>query len=403
MTTPLHGVGRQFKLIFQMEIWPGPYNAAVVKWYNTSLPLNASDLQKQRACVPSSILGCRTSILYNYRGLVIMIDIPEGIDISAYTKNFENLSHEDLLTLAGLLSVQIENFRSIISTIKPSPGDIPELPGVEVYGVSLPCYKNEFGGDHIIYIDFKKRFDLEKRALETTNNPYFSEYGKQQILKNLEINKNRIGLFLADVEGHDETDATVATSLHQTILMGLGYELTLFGEATTGLFEKGNTRLFSSSGFFKKTTFIYLEYFADGTYKIVNSAHPFPAVFSNEYNRFVKTGMEIMESCIPMGMEPSANDPDAKKLVSVLGYKPEYKINEQHLIGSGDILLLYTDGLSDHQNEAGQRYFPERVETLLKSVKTESATDIALAIKKDLLEFNEKLKDDTSYIVLKKL
>ena len=39
---------------------------------------------------------------------------------------------------------------------------IPELKGIDIYGETIPL-DGLIGGDHIIYVDFKKRYDLEAR------------------------------------------------------------------------------------------------------------------------------------------------------------------------------------------------------------------------------------------------
>ena len=52
----------------------------------------------------------------------------------------------------------------------------------------------------------------------------------------------------------------------------------------------------------------------------------------------------------------------------MLGFKKKYEINEWMLRGTGDILLLYTDGLADHRR-GEEDYFPGRLEAVLRRVK----------------------------------
>ena len=59
---------------------------------------------------------------------------------------------------------------------------------------------------------------------------------------------------------------------------------------------------------------------------------------------------------------PSSQDIDLRATETTpLGYNESYTANEISLMGSGDILVLYTDGLSEHSN-GEQYYFPARLE-----------------------------------------
>ena len=60
------------------------------------------------------------------------------------------------------LTKELRNFEEIARGIVPRPGSIPELKGIEVYGKTLPL-NGIVGGDHLIYVDFKKRHDLDAR------------------------------------------------------------------------------------------------------------------------------------------------------------------------------------------------------------------------------------------------
>jgi len=57
---------------------------------------------------------------------------------------------------------EFENFEEIARGVMPRPGSIPSLAGVEVYGDTISL-NGIVGGDHLIYVDFNKRHDLEAR------------------------------------------------------------------------------------------------------------------------------------------------------------------------------------------------------------------------------------------------
>jgi serine phosphatase RsbU (regulator of sigma subunit) len=288
---------------------------------------------------------------------------------------------------------ELDNFQDIVRYLKPEPGDLPELRGIDVYGESFPV-NGVIGGDHIVYVDFKKRYDLEARIREAERD------GRREVLENLRRCQRKAGIAVADVSGHQITDALLAAMLHQAFLLGAIYELDYFGDITTRLFENINTRFYRSSSVSKFLTMIYGEISEDGTFLFISAAHPMPVVFSRLYDRIVDISPETLTSFPPIGTLPSHDDIDRSATPSVLGFKRKYKVNEITLMGSGDILLLYTDGLSDHCR-GEEPYFPERLEAALRRVKDRSAREICAAIREDMWDF-ARPEDDVSFVVIKK-
>ena len=60
------------------------------------------------------------------------------------------------------LSAELRNFEEIARGIIPRPGSVPSLACVDVGGQVLPL-NGIAGGDHLIYVDFKRRYDLDAR------------------------------------------------------------------------------------------------------------------------------------------------------------------------------------------------------------------------------------------------
>ncbi|MDE2979195.1 MAG: hypothetical protein OXU63_16990, partial [Acidobacteriota bacterium] len=138
------------------------------------------------------------------------------------------------------IRAELANLEEIGLATKPEPGDLPNLRGVEVHGVSMPLVR-AIGGDHVIYLDFKQRYDLERRLREA------EAAGRTEVVAGLRKCRQRAGVLVADVSGHKVTDALVAAMLHQAFLLGAYYELDLFGEITTRLFEHINQRFYKST------------------------------------------------------------------------------------------------------------------------------------------------------------
>jgi serine phosphatase RsbU (regulator of sigma subunit) len=82
-----------------------------------------------------------------------------------------------------------------------------------------------------------------------------------------------------------------------------------------------------------------------------------------------------------------------------LGFKDRYEMNHWQLMGAGDILVLHTDGLSEHGSDDAP-YFPQRLEQQLREVKDGSARDIFDAIVADVCASGPR-SDDISLVIVK--
>ena len=293
----------------------------------------------------------------------------------------------------GELVEELENFEEIAQYLVPSSGDLPELDGIDVYGRTTPL-NGLVGGDHIIYLDFKKRYDLEARIEKATQSD------RESVAEKLISCRGKAGIALADVSGHRITDALLALMLHQAFLLGARYELDYCGEITTRLFENLNTRFFKSSSVGKFVTLIYGEISEQGDFSFISAAHPPPVVFSAQYDHFVEISPEALTTYPPIGTMPSYDDIDRSTSQTVLGFKEGYKVNEISLMGSGDIMVLYSDGLSEHSS-GSESYFPGRLESGLREVKEASAKEIFETIHADMLDF-ARPSDDISFVVVKR-
>jgi serine phosphatase RsbU (regulator of sigma subunit) len=294
---------------------------------------------------------------------------------------------------ARLLTGEIENFSDIIGHILPRAGEIPTIAGIEVHGGIIPL-RGVAGGDHIIYVDFKKRFDLKARIQRAIAED------RPDLVANLEDCRRKAGIALLDVSGHHVTDAVLAAMLHQAFLIGALYELDMFGHITKRLFENLNSRFYSSSSMHKFVTMIYGEITEDATFRFLSAAHPPPVVFSIRHDRFMEVAEDLCTSFPPMGTLPSADAIDRNTVSSVLGFKEKYELNEWRLMGAGDILMLYTDGLLEHARET-ERYFPHHLERRIREVKHGRAREIYEAVHADVQRFAPPT-DDISIVIIKR-
>lgn len=290
------------------------------------------------------------------------------------------------------LTRELDNFQNIAKYLVPLPGDVPRLNGIDIWGGSLQL-NGSVGGDHITYVDFKHRFDLQARIARAR------EEGRHDVADNLKGCQHKAGIAVIDVAGHQMTDALLAAMLHQAFLLGAIYELDRSGQITRRLFENLNTRFYQSSGTYKYVSVIYGEISEDAKFRFLSAGVPFPGIFSNRHNRFMEVSDHLKMSFPPLGMMPSFNVIDRSVTTSLLGFKERYEMNEWTLMGRGDILILHTDGLSDHRRQ-DQPYYPGPLEQTLRDVKHLGAREIYEAIKKDVSAFGQPA-DDISLVIIK--
>jgi serine phosphatase RsbU (regulator of sigma subunit) len=289
------------------------------------------------------------------------------------------------------LADELRNFQETAKVLKPSSGEISTLKGIDLHGVSIPL-REIVGGDHLIYVDFDRRYDMPRRIQEA------EALGLAEVADRLRECRRRVGILVADVCGHKVTDALIAAMLHQAFLLGTYYELDINGEITTRLFENLNQRFYRSMNVNKFLTMLYGEISEEGRFRFLSAGHERPVVFSREFGRFMPISEERLISFPPVGMFPSMAVRDDQVGPSHLGYKKPYTVNEIDLLADGDILLLFTDGLSEH---ADGKYFPDAVERLFAASADHTAAQISTRLQADLLA-TAALEDDVSFVVIKK-
>ncbi len=280
----------------------------------------------------------------------------------------------------------------------PEAGVIPQIANVDIYGMTIPL--NEIaGGDLITFVDFRERYDLDARIARA------SAQGQEEIAQQLQRLKRKGGILVADVAGHEFADATRALLLHQVFHMGALYELDSNGEITTRLIEQINMRFFKSRTLRRLAadrdstsfiTLIYGEISNSGRFRFVSAGHPLPLVFSREYDRFVEISQDRLVSYPPLGLQLSEDNADARLYQPALGYKKRYTVNELNLMGQGDVLLLYTDGLLDPFSS----YSQAQLERAISRARDGTAKEICEAIIEDRKSAAEQT-DDLSLVVIK--
>lgn len=289
------------------------------------------------------------------------------------------------------MAEELRNFEELALRIRPEPDDVPRLAGLDIAYASVPLH-GQVGGDHVVFVDFNRRYDLDARIREARDR------GLDRIADNLELNRRRAGILVADVAGHRVTDAMVAAMLHQAFLLGTYYELDTFGEITTKLFEHLKTRFYETSSVHKFFTMIYGEISDRGTFRFLSAGHPRPVVFSRRFARIMRISADRLATFTPVGMFPSSTGVDAQHRTPDYGYEERYTVSEINLLGEGDLLILGTDGLFDL---GGGRFVAERLEGCLAEAAGLPAAGIVDAVLEAGRAFAPQ-DDDLTLVVLKK-
>ena len=153
---------------------------------------------------------------------------------------------------------------------------------------------------------------------------------------------------------------------------------------------------------------LYGEVNSKGGFRFISAGHPDPFIFSRERNRREVISRELIVRTYPVGWLPFEPDVDLGDMGEVHDEDDTLvRLNNIELMGWGDIMILYTDGLSEHGQAQGKKYFPDGLEKLLKSrvdgrhVVDFPSRNIYHMIMADLTK-HAPVGDDLSYVFVKK-
>ena len=192
------------------------------------------------------------------------------------------------------------------------------------------------------------------------------------------------GLAIADVSGK----GMQAALLMATLRAGLHSEVTRKADLPS-MAEALNSLLYASSTEGKFATFFYAQLHPEkDQITSVNAGHNYPLVIRSEGGCD-----ELEKGGVMLGMFP--ND--------VLAQISEYE-QEITQLDSGDVVLFYTDGVTETVNLDGELYGEERLEEVATRVKSENVNQICQSIYDDVIAFQGEAQqfDDLTMMVLKK-
>ncbi|MCH8291577.1 SpoIIE family protein phosphatase [Candidatus Poribacteria bacterium] len=330
--------------------------------------------QKARICTDEEItalFGGRNLLAVPMRGREGMLGVLVVGDKEERGNITPDFTEEDGLLLeafASQASVAIENARLYQEALERRrlqaemeeaakiqkmliPDTDPEIPGYEVNGYYQP--RGDVGGDYFDYIH-------ESDELW--------------------------GLAIADVSGK----GMQAALLMATLRAGLRSEITRQGDLKSMALAL-NSLLYASSAEGKYATFFYAQLHpATGLLTSLHAGHNYPLIIHHDGSHKwlgMKTGG------VPLGMFP--ND--------MLPQISEYELEVTQLV-SGDVVLFYTDGVTETVNLDDEYYGEERLEEAAKRLRHKSAKGIRKGIYNSIMEFQGEAQqfDDLTLMILKK-
>ena len=296
------------------------------------------------------------------------------------------------------LAEELTHFQDLASLILPRVEAFPDLQNID-YHAAIEPYMGSVSGDHLAVLNFAE-YHLEDKIREA------EETGNLLLAATLAGNLDRFGILVADAAGHRMGDSVTANYLHAAFKTGVAYELARHGEVTAGLFEMLNTIFYNrmTPEFLKSKPFVTLLYGEvrnDGRFRFLSAGHPPPIVYSREFNKVVALGDEQTRSSTPLGILPSKYHVDIEHFVPAILTKDSYSVNEINLLGQGDIMLLYTDGLTDHRS-GDVMFCDTELERVLRGAQSGTAREIFEAIRRAMRSF-AAMSDDLTIAVIKKL
>lgn len=342
--------------------------------------------------------------------------------------------------------------------LTPVEGAIPQIPGIEMYGNSIPA--GTAGGDLFEYINFQQRYDIDARirraeqlakeyleplppgaAIRNSVDEHvqwlkgtdgyqpdmeaayrFAKSSEQtRVAEDLPDLHTTAGILIVDAQGHGLISAKIASTVHDTFHALLLDELDQYGKTTPEMFEKLNLRLALSAtarntlGMREKemsrevATLLYGEVQPDGSFRFANFGHPPPLVFSATSSTLLKLAEDQMAQFLALGLQLPADHPDRRRYFSLALRKRPFTssdVAEIQLTSPGDMLVLYSDGVYDGSDEAGR----DRLQSLLRTHRNESPREICNALMDYALEQDEILRkngdealiDDKTVFIVKR-
>lgn len=217
----------------------------------------------------------------------------------------------------------------------------------EIFGISLP--EKVVGGDFFDYLTYEDH--------------------------------DKIGVVIGDAASKGFSAAAQALYVSGALKMGAEYNIKM-----TSMITKINHLIYDTFPFERFVTLCYCELLTDkkGLCQYINAGHNSPMFYNSSRDL-----IEVLETTGP-----------------VLGPSPSQKYYTESInFDINDILVLYTDGIVEANDEEFRFYGDERLKELICSSKDRTPKEICELIVEDVQKFSAKSKysDDKTVVVIKRV
>jgi sigma-B regulation protein RsbU (phosphoserine phosphatase) len=202
----------------------------------------------------------------------------------------------------------------------------------------------------------------------------------------LRLADNSIAIFLGDVMGHGYHSAMVAAMTKSCLQTQIPFD------ASVPEVMKAITRVIEDSQTFIYMTCCYLIIHPDNRLEFANAGHPQMLLYRAEQNGIKNDNTDLIElesSFLPVGI--SMSDTPTQYYSSEVEWYP------------GDLLVLYSDGITEAFNPNAEMYGFDRFTELISQKRHLSAEEIKTEILSDLQahQQDESANDDITLVVVK--
>ena len=195
------------------------------------------------------------------------------------------------------------------------------------------------------------------------------------------LSDNSIAIFLGDVMGHGYHSAMVAAMTKSCLQTQIPFD------ASVPEVMKAITRVIEGSQTFIYMTCCYLIIHPDNRFEFANAGHPQMLLYRGDNSE----PLELESAFMPVGFTRFCEDESEQYYSTEVGWHP------------GDLLVLYSDGITEAFNPDAEMYGLERLKALISEKRHLSPMKIKTEILSDLQAYqqDESTTDDITLVVAK--
>ncbi len=367
--------GRVWELIPEDNSYSLRYQYGKVKKipndYTVSLKENTifENLHQTRTIVnyeTDEVLKEKGIVLYSAAGVGDLVKIKNKkyyqFVVGFNANEFLQLFYDTLTIISGVATVAVKNLttqfeskkfiRDMLKAAEIQKNLLPEhkiqFHDYDIYGVCIP--DSSVGGDYFDYI------------------------------QNVDEEEERLGIVISDAASKGLPAAIQSLFVSGALRMGAS-----FGTKISGLMSKLNTLIWQTFFYERFVTLFYCELHLSSNRLVLfaNAGHPSPVHYRPSLDSIVL-------------LEPTGG---------ILGLAEHQKFNVENIrMHVGDVLVLYTDGITECQDKFGNRFGDDRLYDLIRKYYYEDSQNIALHIIEDVQKFtiDSNYTDDKTLVIIKR-